>query len=285
MAYSYAALKIFKLARARGWRTVLGQIDPGPPEERIVGRLYEENAVHRGSWRPPPRRYWSNWREECALADRIVVNSAWSQAALMDEGVPAEKIKVVPLAYDEPKAVRAFRREYPAKFTPSRPLRVLFLGQINLRKGIGPLLDAIRLLRGEPIEVSLVGPIQISIPSDLRDDPQVRWVGPVPHEHTARFYRDADVFLFPTFSDGFGLTQLEAQAWKLPIVATKFCGNVVEDGRNGWLLPEVSPYAIAATMRRCRAEPERLRELSARSVLTERFALARIGEEWLRVFD
>ena len=199
----------------------------------------------------------------------------------MDEGFPAEKIKVVPLAYDEPKAIKAFRREYPAVFTSSRPLRVLFLGQINLRKGIGPLLDAIRLLRGEPIEVSLVGPIQISIPSDLRDDPQVRWVGSVPHEHTARFYRDADVFLFPTFSDGFGLTQLEAQAWKLPIVATKFCGNVVKDGRNGWLLPEVSPYAIAATMRRCRAEPERLQEFSARSDLTERFGLARIGEESL----
>jgi glycosyltransferase involved in cell wall biosynthesis len=285
MAYSYAALKIFKLARARGWRTVLGQIDPGPPEERIVARLCEENAVHRGSWRRPPQRYWSSWREECALADRIVVNSAWSQAALMDEGVPAEKIKVVPLAYEEPKAIRAFRREYPAVFTPSRPLRVLFLGQINLRKGIGPLLDAIRLLRGEPIEVSLVGPIQISIPSDLRDDPQVRWVGSVPHERTAPFYRDADVFLFPTFSDGFGLTQLEAQAWKLPIVATKFCGNVVENGRNGWLLPEVNPCAIAAMMRRCRADPARLQEFSARSTLTDRFSLTRIGEQWLHVLE
>jgi glycosyltransferase involved in cell wall biosynthesis len=164
-------------------------------------------------------------------------------------------------------------------------LRVLFLGQINLRKGIGPLLDAIRLLRGEPIEVSLVGPIQISIPSDLCDDPRVRWVGSVPHEHTAPFYRDADVFLFPTFSDGFGLTQLEAQAWKLPIVATKFCGNVVEDGTNGWLLPEVSACAIAATMRRCCADPARLQEFSARSALTERFALTRIGEQWLRVLE
>jgi len=285
MAYSYAALKIFKLARARGWRTVLGQIDPGPPEERIVGRLYEENAVHRGSWRPPPRRYWSNWREECALADRIVVNSAWSQAALMDEGVPAEKIKVVPLAYDEPKAIEAFRREYPSEFTPSRRLRVLFLGQINLRKGVGPLLDAIRLLRGEPIEFWFVGPIQISVPSDLRDNPQVRWVGPVSHEHTARFYHDADIFLFPTFSDGFGLTQLEAQAWKLPIVATEFCGVVVDDGRNGWLLPEVTPCAIATTMRRCCADPARLQELSARSVLTERFSLASIGEQWLHTLE
>ena len=38
MAYSYAALEIFRFARARGWRTVLGQIDPGLPEERIVAK-------------------------------------------------------------------------------------------------------------------------------------------------------------------------------------------------------------------------------------------------------
>ena len=36
IAYSYAALEIFKFARTRGWRTILGQIDPGPPEARIV---------------------------------------------------------------------------------------------------------------------------------------------------------------------------------------------------------------------------------------------------------
>ena len=50
-----------------------------------------------------------------------------------------------------------FRRKYPVKFTFSRPLRVLFLGQINLRKGIGPLLDAVRALRGEPIEFRIRG--------------------------------------------------------------------------------------------------------------------------------
>ena len=118
MAYSYAALEIFKFARARGWRTVLGQIDPGLPEERIVARLYEEDADQRGSWQPPPPQYWSKWREECALADRIVVNSVWSQAALINEGVPAEKIKIIPLAYEEPKPNGGFRRKYPVKFTP-----------------------------------------------------------------------------------------------------------------------------------------------------------------------
>jgi glycosyltransferase involved in cell wall biosynthesis len=203
----------------------------------------------------------------------------------LEEGIPNKKIKVVPLAYERPKAVVTFKREYPTIFTPSRPLRVLFLGQINLRKGVWPVLDAIRLLRGEPIEFWFVGSIQLSIPSDLRNDPQVHWVGSVAHQHTDRFYRNADIFLFPTFSDGFGLTQLEAQAWNLPVIATKFCGSVVDDGRNGWILPDVTPCTIAATIRRCRSDPARLQELSRNSGLAKQFALARIGEQWLHVLE
>lgn len=61
----------------------------------------------------------------------------------------------------------------------------------------------------------------------------VRWIGSVPRSATAMYYQLADVFLFPTLSDGFGLTQLEAQAWKLPIITSKFCGEVVKDRVNG----------------------------------------------------
>jgi glycosyltransferase involved in cell wall biosynthesis len=284
MGYSYMALQIFRLARARGWRTVLGQIDPGPPEDRIVAGLHEGNPVYSERLERPPPQYWAAWREECALADRIVVNSTWSKAALQEEGVPATKIKVIPLAHEMPEAV-SFRRYYPAAFTSSRPLRVLFLGQINLRKGIGPLLDAIRLVRNEPMEFWFVGPMQVPIPEDLRNDPQVRWIGPVSRAKTAIFYREADVLLFPTFSDGFGLTQLEAQAWKLPIIATNFCGDVVQDQRNGWLLSEITANAIAATLRDCLASPAHLQECSDRSVPSERFGLSRVGEQWLHVFE
>jgi glycosyltransferase involved in cell wall biosynthesis len=54
----------------------------------------------------------------------------------------------------------------------------------------------------------------------------------VTHCGTDAFYERADLFLFPTLSDGFGLTNLEAQAWSLPIVASRFCGEVVRDGVN-----------------------------------------------------
>jgi glycosyltransferase involved in cell wall biosynthesis len=285
MAYSYMALQIFRLARVRGWRTVLGQIDPGPPEDRIVARLYEENPFYREQLERPPPQYWAEWREECALADRIVVNSQWSQAALEEEGVPATKIKVIPLAYETPEAGSTFQRYYPASFTPSRRMRVLFLGQINLRKGVGPLLDAIRLVRAEPMEFWFVGPSQIAIPADLRNNPQVRWIGPVSRAKTAAFYRQADLLVFPTFSDGFGLTQLEAQTWKLPIIATKFCGEVVQDRCNGWLLSEITPSAIATRLRSCLANPARLQECSDRCAPSKRFGLANIGEQWLHVFE
>jgi glycosyltransferase involved in cell wall biosynthesis len=286
MAYSYAARDIFKLARARGWRTILGQIDPGPPEDRLVAELYARSPLYVGDWERPPPEYWSRWREECELADRIVVNSSWSLKALVSEGVPSEKIKIVSLAYEPPQPGTTFRRKYPAAFgAPSRPMRVLFLGQVNLRKGIGPLLEAIRILRSEPIEFTFVGPVQLTIPPDLRNDPQIRWMGSLPHAHTAEFYRDADLFIFPTFSDGFGLTQLEAQAWKLPIITTEFCGEVVEDGRNGWVLPSLAPDAIAASIRRCLRDTARLQELSDNAVVGGRFDLQVIGDQWLGAFD
>jgi glycosyltransferase involved in cell wall biosynthesis len=282
MAYSYAALDILRLARSRGWRTVLGQIDPGPREEEIVSKLHEAAS---GSWERAPKAYWTEWRRECALADRIVVNSSWSRDALVGEGIPADKIRVVPLAYERPAGALEFRRRYPRSFDRDRPLRVLFLGQVNLRKGIAPILDAVRLLRDEPVEFVFVGPIQISIPPDRLNGPRVRWLGAVSRQATEDFYRNADVFLLPTFSDGFGLTQLEAQAWKLPVIATAFCGEVVQHGRNGWVLPEITPLSIATVLRELLRDPSRLQAVSDQSGLDERFDLANIGGKWSTLFE
>src|SRR5215213_11226144 len=58
-AYSYAAEQIFKFARARGWRTVLGQIDPGPVEERIVSGLQQTSPIQHTHWEPAPHTYWN----------------------------------------------------------------------------------------------------------------------------------------------------------------------------------------------------------------------------------
>jgi len=273
-AYSYAAKEIFEFARERGWRTVLGQIDPGPAEERIVARLQQNT-----DWEPAPKVYWDNWRDECSLADQIVVNSNWSRDALIAEGIAAEKIRVIPVAYEAEAAndTSSFQRHYPRAFSAERPLRVLFLGQVNLRKGVAQLLEAVKLLAGEHVEFWFVGPVQISVPQELKLHPQVRWFGVAPRVSVESYYRDADVFIFPTLSDGFGLTQLEAQAWKLPVIASRYCGEVVRDGFNGVVLKDVTGRTIADALLELLRSPEKLRAMSGRSGVDERFSLGMLA--------
>jgi len=271
-AYSYAAERILEFAREQGWRTVLGQIDPGPAEERIVAGLHEKSSPPQNGWEPAPSQYWERWRTECALADEIIVNSLWSKKALLTEGITQEKIRIVPVAYEAAPESGSFQRHYPETFTFERPLRVLFLGQINLRKGVGQLFEAIKLLTGESIEFWFVGPGQVSIPPELKKHP-VKWFGVVSRLEVSNFYKQADLFILPTLSDGFGLTQLEALSWKLPVVATSYCGEVVQDGLNGLILEEVSGRAIAGVLLRFLQSPEMLVTMSANSVVSDRFSL------------
>jgi glycosyltransferase involved in cell wall biosynthesis len=146
----------------------------------------------------------------------------------------------------------------------SRPrLQALFLGSIILRKGVGQLFDAIRQLKNEPLDFTFAGPIGVRVPDDIRGMPNVRFLGPVDRGTAERLYRDSDVFLFPTLSDGFGLTQLEALGYALPIIASANCGRVVEHGVSGLVLAEVSPEAITEALMRLVRDREVLARLKA----------------------
>lgn len=277
-SYSYTALEPFRHAKARGWKTLLIQIDPGPEEEAIVAEEAARVPELASGWHPAPPEYWASWREECKLADRVVVNSEWSREGLIRGGVPHSKLSIIPLAFEAPQITGreselGGERSYPKRFTAERPMRVLFLGQINLRKGIARLLAAARILRDEPVEFWLVGPMQIANASAIGDAGRVKWFGPATREQAAQYYRNADVFILPTLSDGFAITQLEAQAYGLPVIASKFCGTVVESGVDGIILEEPTAACIAAAVRDCIADTDRLQKLAAASRVRDRFTI------------
>ena len=96
LSYSYAALEPFRFAKLHGWKTLLLQIDPGPEEERIVAEEVARVPGLAGDWQPAPAEYWASWRQECDLADRIVVNSEWSREGLIRSGIPSEKLSLFP---------------------------------------------------------------------------------------------------------------------------------------------------------------------------------------------
>ncbi|MEQ8958881.1 MAG: glycosyltransferase family 4 protein, partial [Coleofasciculus sp. C2-GNP5-27] len=198
----------------------------------------------------------------------------WSSQALQQVGIQANKIDIIPLAYNPSETASNFERTYPAAFSPKRPLRVLFLGQVILRKGIGAILEAAELLHHQPIEFWLVG--SLGIARQARMYRQIKWIGAIPRHRTTEYYKLADFFRFPTISDGVGLVQLEAQAWKLPIIASRFCGEVVKDRVNGLILPEVTAEAIALALEFCLNNPRQLQAFAEAATDMSSFSLSRL---------
>src|SRR5207244_1153869 len=71
----------------------------------------------------------------------------------------------------------------------------------------------------------------------------VRWVGNIPHNEIIEYYHSADVFVFPSLFESFGLVVAEAMACELPVITTPTAGSIVRDGIDGYIVP---PRDVAA---------------------------------------
>jgi glycosyltransferase involved in cell wall biosynthesis len=156
---------------------------------------------------------------------------------------------------------------------------VLFLGQVILRKGIQYLIEAAMLLRNEAIHFDIVGSIGISDQAVASAPSNMTFHGPVSRDRTEGFYRSSDLFVLPTLSDGFALTQLEAMAHGLPVIATPNCGEVVTDGVDGLIVPGSDSNALAEAFQLLIQDPEKLRSMSAATkAKVEQFSLSKLAE-------
>ena len=277
LGISYTSLQCFKAAKKRGLKTILFQVDPGIEEENLVAACVEKYS-QTTSWERAPKQYWEQWKAECELADTIFVNSQWSKKGLIKQGVDETKIQIVPLPYNIQEKHRQFKKIYPVQFTEERPLRCLFLGTLALRKGIHVVIEAAKALQGLPIEFIFVGRNEIN-EADFQCT-NIYYKGIVSREETDKCYQEADVFLFPTFSDGFGLTQLEAMAWQLPIIASTHCGSVVQEALNGWLLKHIEAEEIEYILKTILENPVLLKKYASNCLArAEEFNTERFAEE------
>jgi glycosyltransferase involved in cell wall biosynthesis len=283
-AHSYSARLAFRLARQRGWTTVLGQIDPGPEHFNVMRRLSDESPQYGGAPTAPPDHYFETWHEECALADHIVVNSDWARESVIKAGVSPQKIRVVPIAYEpELQAEQPTAHTYPDRFTRERPLRVLFVGSVSVAKGAAALLESLSLVGDVPLRLRIVGSLAMTVPAEFVNHPAVEWAGAVSRSEVMRHYHYSDVLVFPSHSDGFGMAQVEAQVQGLPVVASRHCGRVVEEGVTGIVLPVVTPHEIAAALRRVAAQPELLRAFSRNALAAPRVGVEAMGAALLQM--
>lgn len=277
-SFAYTGYEAFKYASENDIPSVTFQMDPGIEEERMVQQELEQHPELATTWEPAPSIYWERWRKECEWVTHIFVNSEWSKRALIKAHVAPDKIHVIPLPFDPPKEAAHFLRDYPERFTAERPMKVLFLGTLTLRKGLFYAVEACKAMSELPVQFYFVGSQETEKPAGLPEN--TVWLPPVSREETAEFYKEADVFLFPTVSDGFGLTQLEAFAWQLPIIASRQCGDVVEHDKNGLIMKEISVKEVVNILKSVMNEPERLHRFAKQTTpRLEDFTVEKFGEK------
>ena len=133
---------------------------------------------------------------------------------------------------------------------------LLFLSNLLISKGVIVLLDALKILKekeytfvcqfigGETAEINAVQFFEEVNKRELSD--LVTYVGRKVREEEA-FFRQADIFVFPTYYETFGLVNLEAMEYKLPVISTNEGGipDIVKDGENGLICEKQNPVSLA----------------------------------------
>jgi glycosyltransferase involved in cell wall biosynthesis len=255
-------LEALEFLKERRIFTVLDQVDPGLVEENIV----MEEAERWPGWEAIPGRtsqsYWSRVKAEWDTADMVLVNSEWSLEALVQQRVPRQKIIVAPLAIDLP------HDHMPQPVNTEGNLKMLWLGSVILRKGIQYLAEAARQLQNQNIEFLVAGPLGVSEHAVQSFPPNMKLLGRITRDRLDEVYRQAHVFVLPTLSDGFAITQLEAMAHGLPVVTTPNCGRVVTDGVDGFIVPARDSRALADALVRLDSDRSLLREMSRNALQT-----------------
>jgi glycosyltransferase involved in cell wall biosynthesis len=218
------------------------------------------------------RTHAAAMREVLEGAGRLLIGSeSFAAEVSANHGVARGRFTIVPGATDTARFHPAGDRRRGA------PVRLLYHGRVDLRKGLGELVEAAALLRDRGIAfrlaISGIGPDLEAVRADVAAralDDRVRFTGHVAYHEAAGVYRDADVFVSPTWSEGFSNTILEAMATRLPIVSTATVGVVdcLAHERDALLVPVADAPALADALARLIADP----------ALAERLAAAALDE-------
>lgn len=249
VAATGAASRAFQAAHQCGTMTVLDYpIAHHRFAESILAeeaRLQPDYAATLQYHRFSPRRR-AQLEAEIEAADRVLVLSRFQERTFIDSGVDGAKLLVTPLGVD----TELFSPDTAAVEMPPDRFRVIFVGQIGQRKGISYLIEAFSRAAIPGSELVLVGAV-VGTSAPWSGTPGVKHIPHVPRWELPDLYRRAHVFAFPSLVEGFGLTPLEAMACGLPaIVSTNtFADDVIEDGRDGWVVPIRDAATIAERLR------------------------------------
>lgn len=147
-------------------------------------------------------------------------------------------------------------------------VRFVVAAQMIHRKGIDILIDACKLLPkdGWTLDIYGTGVLQQRLEKQAAGvGTAIRFCGAVPYESRYQIFKSADVFVFPTRWDGWGMVVPESLAHGIPVISTDqtmSAHDFIIDGKNGYIGPANDPNYLADKMTAMIKNPEALSMLS-----------------------
>lgn len=156
---------------------------------------------------------------EITLSDKIVVLSSFARQTFIDNSINSSKLLNRQLSNNP-------YLNYPAQKSNAKKKIILYVGRIDLLKGVQYLLLAYSRLRSKNTELWVVGTKSDEISYFLPEysDPSIKLVGVLSKTELKDVYGRASVLVLPSIQESYGLVLIEALEHKIPIIASKNTG-------------------------------------------------------------
>ena len=224
------------------------------------------------------------------LADRVVVNSEYMRNNVVKwYRVNCDKVVVIPNGVD----LKIFAKNSDTLFLDGDP-SLLFVGHFGRLKGVDILIRSLARLKSElpKIKLHLIGrgniPYFAALAKQEEIEDHVFFHGWANQSMVARYYRSADICVFPSRHEGFGIVILEAMASGVPIIASNIpsFSEIISDGIDGKLFKSEDPEALSKEVITLCRDPHLKKELSHNALKKAmRYSWDNIADKYIALYE
>lgn len=206
--------------------------------------------------------------EEIHVLRSIIAPSHAIAAALIRNGIPADKVTIIP------HGITPLTQKPLEPFIPKRPLRFGYIGRISYVKGLHVLIDALKLLPDHTdYELHVYGDAGTKREKHYADSLKEKakglpiiWHGKISNDKIQQAYHSFDLMIHPAvYLEVFGLTLLESLSSGRPVIATR-CGgpeDFIAEGIDGILVAPNNAPSLSDALQKCIRNPEYVQKLSS----------------------
>lgn len=211
--------------------------------------------------------------------DYVMCPSDFVYNSFLEQGFSKNRLIKMPYGVD-PKKFSPVKNKKDNKF------RMVFVGSLQLRKGVQYLLqawDELKLKNAELVIIGRVWPDANKIIKKYENNKTINFIGFT--KNLKYYYEMSDVFVFPSLEEGSALANYEAMASGLPSIVTFNAGSIARDGKEGFIVPIRDVKSLKKKILYFYNNPSEVKRMGANArKLVEKYTWENYGKNLIRAY-